>query len=243
MLNTTFFISDDHLVYNVGNILNNSGNNTHIPRLIEGLCDIKTINGCTDHILCLDLNGNVFCFGNNYDRQLGFEEYFYKLKKIVIPQKIDIPPCKQIACGRYFSMCLTEDNLLYSFESNNIEIGSGDNINYNSPRLIPNLHNIEYIVCGYEHTICKRYDNTYYGWGDNHCGQLGHIGYENYNEPTLCNNFPDDIISIKCGDYHTLLLTLEGKLYSLGNNNCGQLGLNDNDIKKNKYSNINYKYT
>ena len=41
-----------------------------------------------------------------------------ELRGTYIQQKIDIPLCKQIACGYDFSICLTENNLLFSFGSN-----------------------------------------------------------------------------------------------------------------------------
>ena len=238
MTDTTFYISNDHLVYVFGNIDNNifneHSNNTHIPRVVKGLCDIKTIDCGNNHILCLDFNGNIFSFGANICGQLGIGKNSNGFSRTYIPQKIDIPPCKQIACGGDFSMCLTEEGSLYSFGSNICEqLGLGSHYDdHFFPQLIPDLHNVEYIACGGHHSICKTYDNTYYGWGSNGFGQLGHIEYGIYHKPIKCDNYPDNIISIKCGSIHTLLLTLEGNLYSFGSNHNGQLGLNENTIEK-----------
>ena len=232
MPGSTFCIFDDRLVYIFGKISNNDSNNTHIPRLIKGLYDIKRIDCGYGHVLCLDFNGSVFSFGKNDYGQLGLGKNNNGLKETYIPQKIDIPLCKQIACGNEFSMCLTEDNLLYCFGNNDRDqcgLGSSNKW-YNSPQLIPDLYNIEYIACGGYHSICKTYDNIYYGWGSNLSGQLGHDKYEIYIKPILCNNYPDNIISIKCGHNYTLLLILEGNIYSFGSNNAGQLALNKNDI-------------
>ena len=181
-LGNSFCISDDYFVYISNKIFNNDNNNKHIPRLIKGLYDIKIIDCGIKHILCLDFDGSVFSFGENDDGQLGIGQDFVELKRIYIPQKVDIPPCKQIACGYYFSICLTENNLLYSFGSNMYEqLGLDNNDDYNSSQLIPNIHNIEYIVCGGFHSICKTYDNIYYGWGCNDFGQLGYEEPRNYN--------------------------------------------------------------
>ena len=236
MLGNTFSVSDNHFVYIFGKIYNNDSNNTYIPRLIKGLYDIKRIDCGSDHVLCLDFNGSVFSFGKNDYGQLGLGKNNNELKETYIAQKIDIPPCKQVACGDHFSMCLVEDGLLYYFGNIMGEklglYNNNNNNNNNSPRLIPNPHNIEYIVCGGYHIICKTYNNVYYGWGSNYYGQLGHVEYKTYNKPTQCNNYPDNIISIKCGNLHTLLLTLEGNIYSFGNNFYEQLGLNSNDIRE-----------
>ena len=262
MRNNTFVISSNHTVYIVGynrnrsrsiNYYDNNQNcrsisdydnnqncrsisdydKNNIPRLIKGLYDIKMVDSGSSHVLCLDFTGNIFSFGDNGYGQLGLGKDPDQLIRTHIPQKIDIPLCRQIACGTNFSVCLTKDNVLYSFGTNKInQCGLNNDINYNAPQLIPNLHNIEYIVCGGYHSICKTYDNTYYGWGSNDFGQLGYTGVMNMCQPTLRNDYPDDIISIKCGGCHTLLLTLEGKVYSFGSNSGGHLGLNDNSIQK-----------
>ena len=236
MTDATFCISGDHFVRVFSNINYHTfdNNNIYISKSLKELHDVKMIDCSSEHILYLDFDGSVFSSGENYKGQLGLDQDYTELEKISIPQKIDIPPCKQIACDGFFSMCLTEDNVLYSFGSNrNGQLGLDSNKNnYNSPQLIPNLHNVEYIACGFCHTICKIYDNTYYGWGCNFNGQIGHDKYQTYNKPTLCNNYPDNIIYIKCGHDHTLLLTLEGNIYSFGSNSYGQLGLNDSNIKE-----------
>ena len=235
-LRHSFCISGNHNIHILGYAEKAEINNNllHIPELIKGLCDIKMIDCGFEHILCLDFYGNVFSFGTNYHGQLGLGKDRGELEETNIPQRVNIPSCKQIACGIYFSMCLTEEGLLYSFGSN----GSGEcglessNEYHVLPQLIPNFDNVEYIACGNYFSICKRYNNTYYGWGSNYYGQLGHIEYRTYFEPTLCNNYPGDIISIKCSESSTLLLTLKGNIYSFGNNEYGQLGLNDYNIKK-----------
>ena len=234
----SFCISKDYRIYVFGNnerLKSDNYNSTHIPELIKGTFDIKMIDCGIEHILCLDFNGSVFSFGNNDYGQLGLGKDPNELKKISIPQKINIPLCKQIACDGFFSLCLIEKDLLYSFGYNTSGQLGLDNSNeyYNSPQLIPDLHNVEYIACGHDHIICKTYDNTYYGWGSNFYGQIGHVIFVDHKKPTLCNNFPENIISIKCSRSHTLLLTLEGNIYSFGDNHKGQLGLNSTLKKTN----------
>ena len=235
-IGATYCISRDYNVHVLGDTeyytFNKDFNN--IPILIKDLYDIKMIDCGLGHILCLDFNGSVFSFGNNYSGELGLGKGRNELEKTCIPQRINISSCKQIACGSNFSMCLTKDELLYSFGNNNYgALGLGSNhIMSDHPKLIPNFNNIEYIVCGCFNSICKTHDNTYYGWGSNDFGQIGHDMNSNYYKPTLCKNFPDNIISIKCSSCQILLLTLKGIIYYLGDRDGILLELNDNDIKK-----------
>lgn len=45
------------------------------------------------------------------------------------------------------------------------------------------------------------------------------------------STFPEKAIKISCGDWHTLVLTISGKVFATGYNKTGCLGLgNTNDV-------------
>ena len=73
-----------------------------------------------------------------------------------------------------------------------------------------------------------------YSWGSDRYGQLGignKIGSKCYNIPRLCN-FNLQILMISCGEEHACILSSAGKLYSMGSNNEGRLGIGDETIKQ-----------
>ena len=73
--------------------------------------------------------------------------------------------------------------------------------------------------------ICS--NNQIYCCGANEYGQLGLEDQENYIGPQLNNYFNKsniNIISIACGEYHTLFLSSDGIVYSCGINESQQLG-------------------
>ena len=111
-------MSDNGDVYSFGKYI--YGSHGHemrttidIPNKINNLTNIKMIDCRKYNSICLDYDGNVFTFGSNYEGQLGIGKNYCELNNAYIPQKIKVPPCKQVYCNYEVSFCLTEDNRLY----------------------------------------------------------------------------------------------------------------------------------
>ena len=99
--------------------------------------------------------------------------------------------------------------------------------------------------CGYNHTICLDEDGNVYSWGYGKDGALGHQDYENVSHPQKIKYFEENkikIIKIESGDYFTMALCNQGKIYTWGQNNYGQLGLGkvSQQIKVNKPTKVNF---
>ncbi len=139
-----------------------------------------------------------------------------------------------IKAGMQYSFVLTREGKVYGFGSNfAYELGLGDNINRYIPTLIPNLNNIVSISCGNSHTLALDNQGFVYGFGSTYYGQLG-LGFADYNTPQKTPVLIPGLRNIKaiaCGYDHSLVLDIEGKVYSFGNNEDGQLGLNNNIMK------------
>ena len=70
-------------------------------------------------------------------------------------------------------------------------------------------------------------NGTLWGCGKNDYGQLGLGDTTNRTTFTQVTTNTDDIKSVSCGAYHTLILKNDGALWGCGNNEYGQLGLGD----------------
>ena len=231
----TMCISDEGTVYSVGIVENERNRGVHDDiekynlRPINNLTNMKMIDCCsTSHMMrygvckyvCLRNDGKV-CIVCLDKREAGIGEFINKFDIPYIIQEINMPSCKQVCCRDCSVLFLADNNCLYYIILGDFEV----------PRLINDINNVEYIACGRGHSICKTYDNKYYSCGDNYSGQLGQGHRDCCSRFIECFNWPSDIISIKCGDEYSLLLTSKGYVYSFGSNYQGQLGLNDKNIK------------
>mmetsp|Transcript_652 Transcript_652/g.1210 ORF Transcript_652/g.1210 Transcript_652/m.1210 type:complete len:532 (-) Transcript_652:74-1669(-) len=83
------------------------------------------------------------------------------------------------------------------------------------------------VACGAFHTLATTDNGSLYAWGNGECGQLGlgrmvkkQIGP--WRLHTLRN---DVVVSIACGNLHSLAVTDSGGVFAWGTNEVGQLGL------------------
>ena len=197
------------------------------PVKIPTLTNIQCVAGFLENIICLDYSGTVYTFGDNKNGQLGIGLDEDTLQYTHIPQKVNLPPCKEVSCGIRFAICLSEDGFIYSFGCNNFgQLGIGNNVkSYNTPQKIESLCDVEFIECGGEHVFCKTENNEVYSWGYNIYGQLGTGNDTDLNSPTICTTLSnEDIIDIKSCLYHTIVLKSNNEVFTCGYNGFGQLG-------------------
>lgn len=96
------------------------------------------------------------------------------------------------------------------------------------PTLIESLSNVEIkqIATGYHHSMAVDSKSCLYCWGSGWSGQLGTGNTSDLNEPSFVElpNLSGEIIDITAGYHHSMALTNEGKIYSWGTGEIGQLG-------------------
>jgi alpha-tubulin suppressor-like RCC1 family protein len=91
---------------------------------------------------------------------------------------------------------------------------------------------IREVACGQDHTAFITNDNFLYSIGSNLCGQLG-VGDAKLkikNSPILVEHFVNNqeligVMSVSCGDNHTIISTLSGHVFSWGQAKYGALGI------------------
>ncbi|OXL26182.1 chromosome condensation regulator RCC1 [Psychrobacter sp. DAB_AL32B] len=124
----------------------------------------------------------------------------------------------------YFS-----DRILLDLGSNTITLEATDNAG-NIMRSTKTIYLGDTIAAGGSHTGALR-DGQLYGWGRNNYGQTGLVltskiadtmGHP--NTPMLMNSAPNNLLSIKFNQNHSLAIDDKGLVYSWGEDISGQLG-------------------
>ena len=172
---------------------------------------IQLAVGGENHLLFLDLDGNVWGLGKNERSQLGVDAI-----EITEPVKLDLPPIKSISCGASFSAFLDVHGTVWNCGSYNSKR------KVEAPEPLTDLPSIVRICCGEDYLLMIDFEASVWGMGQNEYGQLG-LGH---CEPTQAIelNLPEPILHIACGKYHTIFLAHSGTVYACGYNDCGQLG-------------------
>uniref|UniRef100_A0A803JEI1 RCC1-like domain-containing protein n=1 Tax=Xenopus tropicalis TaxID=8364 RepID=A0A803JEI1_XENTR len=87
------------------------------------------------------------------------------------------------------------------------------------------------ISCGDEHTVLVTGNGKLYVFGSNNWGQLGVEAGSAISKPTCVKALKSEkVVLAACGRHHTLVYTVDGKLFMWGDNSEGQLGLEKGTI-------------
>ena len=150
-----------------------------------------------------------------------------------------------IDAGDQHTMLLTKKGELWSVGN-----GSQTGISPGGAKLFTKICNdksekISNFSCGSNFSIFVNENNELYGVGSNNDGRCG-LNYNNGSSTPTLIEFPlknQFVKQISCGQNHSLLLLKDGKLYVVGNNDKGQLGIVDesgnNAINQTIFRNVN----
>jgi alpha-tubulin suppressor-like RCC1 family protein len=152
-------------------------------------------------------------------------------------------PLIQISCGFGHTVFLTSQGKVYGGGWNEFYQINSSSVEYYAYSLTiqteieftnfdPQLVNdkITQVACGTYHTMFLTSKGNVYGCGNNQFFQVNSTrksveGLYRVQTPTKISDFPEtvQITQIACGDFHTMFLTSQGKVYGCGRNDYNQV--------------------
>jgi alpha-tubulin suppressor-like RCC1 family protein len=193
---------------------------------------IKKVACGKDHTLLLTTDGKVYACGRNDHGQLGLgsgvDEALYPTYVSQITNFV-----RDIACGDYHSLVLTDEFSLYAFGLNTDgQLGAGDWDNRYDPYLT--CHSGYFVVeidCGSRFSAYRSGSGSIYTCGDNEYGQLA-IG-NNSDRNMWQQAYDENAQGVECGAYHIVMI-FGNNIAVAGRNDDGQLGLGDTENRNNE---------
>jgi len=247
-LSTTLTIAKNNIYF----INNPNVKPIHVGTKLHDSTKLHVTGKTAEHNILITQNGKTYAWGNNGNGQLGFEIWIETPKindniKNIIQNNGGVNNILTLETGRGHSILILKNGKVYVCGWNSYgELGLGDWMTRDTPtenseleQLIQNnggVDNISTLETGYHHNILIFKNGKVYVWGYNDYGQLGLGDTNDRNTPTentqleqiiQDNGGANNILTLKAGEYHNVLIFKNGKAYVWGGNDYSQLGLED----------------
>ncbi len=189
---------------------------------VTAVSDVADMVGGLGHSCALHETGEVSCWGDNANGQLGSASVSFS----DLPQQVDgLPSAQQLVAGAHHTCALTAARDVYCWGDNTqLQLGVPGLTAFNdAPQWVPGLADIVRLSAGAFHTCAIAEGGATYCWGDNGAGQLGHGELGLSALPARVAEL-DDAVILATGSDHSCALRRDGSVACWGSGEAGRLG-------------------
>ncbi|RKG77780.1 RCC1 domain-containing protein [Corallococcus terminator] len=195
------------------------------PTRVSGLPAIKAVAAGIYHSLALDMNGDVWVWGQNGNGQAGLGAVG---GTVLVPTRLaTLSGIQSIAANGNFSLALGADGRLWAWGQNaSGQVGVGfTSFAEPTPFEVPGLPTIRTMAAGVNHALALDADGKVWGWGLNTSAQVGTgVTSAAVLTPTQVAGVPR-ATALAAGAGHSLLVDEQfGNVWAWGQNTFGQVG-------------------
>ncbi|MGI6680657.1 MAG: RCC1 domain-containing protein [Bdellovibrionota bacterium] len=195
----------------------------NLPKQVEGLSNVKKVFvGESSYTCAITQDDKLYCWGYNYDGQLGIGDTQKKLVPTLVANNI-----KSVSLANSHTCAIDLDNKLYCWGDNSFgQLGIGDTPNSLVPALVANnIKSVEVYPCynGWiaKYTCAINLDDNLYCWGDNGHYQLGLGDSTNRYTPQLVLS---NVKDVRVGLETVCAIDKDNDLFCWGDDTYGQVG-------------------
>ena len=182
--------------------------------------------------LALKKEGSLWGWGDNRFGQVGQKFDIIPIPLEMNAHNTNITSWQTISAGGKHSLALAEDKSLWAWGDNSSgQLGDGTRTSSRIGTKVINSAKWHDVQAGYNHTLALKDDNTLWAWGDNGSGELGTGNTIDSSTPIAEINTSRRWKSISAGQYYSLGVTNDGRLWAWGTNTNMRLGLGEDVIE------------
>ena len=190
--------------------------------------------------------GQLWTWGDNLSGQLGQGTTSWGIySPVQVGSDEDwltpAPGAGDDSASNGWSAIIKDDGSLWAWGANNWgQLGDGSTTDRSSPVQVGSLTDWFFVACGDQgNTLAVKTDGTLWSWGRNYYGELGLGDTTSRSSPVQVGSLTDwngmdedDLkagtpIKLIMGEGFAMVIKSDSTLWSMGNNNAGQLGLGD----------------
>lgn len=232
-LTHSLFLINDGSIYSSGNNeysqLGREGRTTlpekvYLPDNAEGVQV-----ACGQHFsACLTTTGKIIIWGSISGKISNDDGLFFQKPEYL--RGFDDRRMIQVAAGYNHCLGLTDDGTVFGIGLNSYgQLGLGHSKDQRKAIPITCLRGtpIVFIACGASHSVIISKSGTVFTCGSNTSGQLGLGDTDTREWPSNVKALQQQKVTYAaCGEKHSIVVTLEGGVFSFGSGTHGQLGHN-----------------
>ena len=206
----------------------------HGPNDVGYLTSITAIMGGEHENYALKSDGTLWAWGGNFTGQLGNGNYTNTLVPVQVSGLVSVTALG----GRgYHNLAVTADGAIWAWGWNrNGELGHDTSASPCPYGLYGTCSNVPRQVIGISHpltvtgggffSLALMPDHTLMAWGRNNHGELGDGTYTDRPAPVhVIISVLSNVVNVSAGWFHAVALTANGRVWTWGDNNAGEIGL------------------
>ena len=202
-----------------------------VPTLVAAFLTmpVRRVAAGHGHILAVTISGALYSWGSGaLDGGAAAHGHGSQALQPMPKRVEDLQGVLDVAAGDKHSLAFTSSALYSWGDGESGRLGHGNESGQLVPKRVEALQDrVCGVAAGMSHSLVVTSSGAVYSWGDGDSGRLGHGDESEQLVPKRVEAMQERACGVAAGDFHSLILTCSGAVYSCGHNDGGVLGHSD----------------